>query len=191
MSQINEQITETFENLLKLRSKYNSLNMLITSPRKSRTLYRISKDKLQKFHQNKQFYIEDKQERNLIPIDTNFTEEKINSVLISTQTSSTEQIETLSANSRTSHNDYNEGLTNAFSSSSSSSLSILNTEITESSKNSTLHQLNLSHNSDGEISTVQQHNSNNYSSKPQTANCRVHIRSITRHMLSEDSSNEI
>ena len=37
-------------NPFKLRSKYSSLDMLISSPKQSRKFYRISKETLQKYH---------------------------------------------------------------------------------------------------------------------------------------------
>jgi hypothetical protein len=46
---MNEQITKTFEHLLNLCYKYHSFDRLILSPRKSRILYRINQDKLDKY----------------------------------------------------------------------------------------------------------------------------------------------
>src|SRR5579871_2850070 len=49
MTYTNEQIIKTFEHLFNLHYKYASINSFITTPTKSRTLYRINQEKLEKY----------------------------------------------------------------------------------------------------------------------------------------------
>jgi len=50
MYYVHEQITKIFEYLLDLHYKYHSIDTFISSPRKSRILYRINQEKLEKYH---------------------------------------------------------------------------------------------------------------------------------------------
>ncbi|CAF0860338.1 unnamed protein product [Rotaria sordida] len=108
MYYVNKQITKTFEHLLNSHCKYNSINSLISSPRKSRILYRINQEKLKKYNsqynskynnehfisnENINFYIEERKENSMIPTIQILSKKIINQKTISTQTEFNKKID--------------------------------------------------------------------------------------------------
>jgi len=81
---MNEQITKTFEYLLNLCYKYHSIDRLISLPRKSRILYRINREKLDKYRSQNNSKYDNK--TNIIPIIKILSDNRINRKTISTQT---------------------------------------------------------------------------------------------------------
>ncbi|CAF2575913.1 unnamed protein product [Rotaria sp. Silwood2] len=155
MYYVNKQITKIFERLLNSHCKYNSINNLISSSRKSRILYRINQEKLKKYHsqynskynnehfisrENTNFYIEEKTKNPIIPTIKILSKRIISQKTISTQTEFNKKIDlstdvidqsvnTLSIIPKIRSNYYNEEDTapvNSLSSSFSSSSSSTN-----------------------------------------------------------------
>ncbi|CAF0849903.1 unnamed protein product [Adineta ricciae] len=150
------------DNSFKLRSKHSSLDTLISSPKQSRKFYRISKETLQKYHsKHKDAHLH--QNETSISIAEVSTTEALSTEQKSTTTHSNQTpFDALLDNSELSHIDDSEELTNTFLSS--------------------INQFDSSCNSD----TIRRHESNDCSLNSQP-NCRVRIRSIMQHMLSDDS----
>ncbi|CAF1111168.1 unnamed protein product [Rotaria sp. Silwood1] len=222
MYYVNKQIIKTFEHLFNSYCKYNSIHNLISSPRKSRILYRINQEKLMKYYsqynskcnnehfisnENTNFSIEEKKEKPMIPTIKILSKKIINQKTISTQTEFNEKIDsstklidqsvnTLSIISKIKGNYYNEKDTELVNTSSSSSSSITNkTTVIDSSSSST--QLDLNNETNRKttrmkINSNQILNSefNDYPSKTQSKNCRIYIRSIVRHMLNDEISDD-
>ncbi|CAF1612590.1 unnamed protein product [Adineta ricciae] len=146
----------------KLRSKHSSLDMLISSSQQSRKFYRISKETLRKYH-SKHNDAHLHQNETSISITEVSTTEALSTEQKSTTTHSNQTpFDALLDDSELSHIDDSDELTNTFPSS--------------------INQFNSSCDSD----TIQKHESNDCSSNLQS-NCRVRIRAIMQHMLSDDS----
>jgi hypothetical protein len=93
-----EYLTDIFEHLLKLRCKYDSIDKLRPSSRQSRIVYRINKEKLDKyrsqFHTNYDGeHLEEKKKTNNIPMIQILSEKVSNQKTISTQTTFSKQID--------------------------------------------------------------------------------------------------
>jgi hypothetical protein len=81
-------------------------------------------------------------------------------------------------------------LLNTFSSSSSSRKTATRNSISPSAELDLYHDLNSEISMTSESNQMQNYEFDSYSSKPQSTNRRLYIRSIVRHMLSDDTSDE-
>jgi hypothetical protein len=81
-------------------------------------------------------------------------------------------------------------LLNTFSSSSSSRKTATRKSISPSAELDLYHDLNSEISMTSESNQMQNYEFDSYSSKPQSTNRRLYIRSIVRHMLSDDTSDE-